>query len=334
MSAKTVNPFILPLVSVVITSYNQSATISQTIVSILSQKCDFPFEIIIGDDYSDDGTQEICTEFQNHFPDIIHTIFHEKNIGVAANWILSIKQARGKYIAACAADDYWSVNSKLQMQADILENNADIGLCYTDFDVLISESNKSIIKRNFLKNKNYPGYEGNNLLLDIFNGRVQIATHTVLFKKELFDKYVPVNDYIKFKFPIEDWPTWLILSKYCYFKYLAQSTAVYRKGHESLSNPRQYEQIEIKYAAEQKMYQYLCNMFPGDISYSEIGYLNYVNGILLNLAYKKLDFYAAKKYAQKQKDLGSFNPKIKMTKTKLTFYILALVKRLKQNLSY
>lgn len=75
----------LPLVSIVTPSYNRANTVGQTIDSILAQQCDFPIEIIIGDDCSTDNAREVLLSYQQKYPDIIQLIFHEKNIGLAAN---------------------------------------------------------------------------------------------------------------------------------------------------------------------------------------------------------------------------------------------------------
>jgi len=77
---------LFPLVSVIIPSYNRKATVGQTMDSILSQKCNFDFEIVIGDDCSTDGVRELLLEYQKNHPDIFKLIFHETNVGLAANW--------------------------------------------------------------------------------------------------------------------------------------------------------------------------------------------------------------------------------------------------------
>lgn len=318
--------------SVIVTAYNQATTISKTIESILSQECDFNFEIIIGDDNSTDATKGICIEYQRRYPDNIQLLFHPENFGVAANFALCVKQAKGQYISLCAADDFWHNSGKLQLQVDYLERNPDFGLIYTDYDKLNIHSGRII--RNYLKASKKKIYEGSGLTSTFFRGQVPALTLTVMFRKYLFDKYVPADDYIKYRFPLEDWPTWLILSKYTKIGYLPISSGTYRFGHESISNPSHYETIKKRFTKEHKMYKYLCEMFPEDLSYSENGYQNYVDGILLNLAYKRLDFPVAKEYAQKLENSGSKNLKIIMAQNKYTFRIISNLKLLKTKLNF
>lgn len=314
------------MVSVIVTSYNQESTISQTLNSILAQKCNFPYEIIIGDDCSSDGTQNICIDFFNRNKDIIRLIFRPKNLGVTANWLLCIKEAKGEYITSCAADDYWSLSTKLQLQVDLMVTNHEIGLCYTDFDIINKGRIRNKMQKGYLKRIKYPGFEGNNLVKEIFEGKLIIAMNTVCFRRDLFERYIPFEDFIRLEFPLEDWPTWLILSKYCMFKYIPLSTAVYRKGHESNSNPTNYENIIKKYKAEKIMYKYLCDYFPEDLPYCEIGFDSTVNSILLNLAYKKFDFFSAKKYALPLLKVGLRNPKVIMARNWIAFNSYATLK--------
>lgn len=268
--------------SVIVTAYNQADTIEQTIMHILKQKCHFPFEIIIGDDCSNDGTKDICIEYEKKYPGIIKNIIHETNKGVGVNFVLCVKKAMGEYIAICAADDFWHNPLKLQLQSDFLDSHPDYGLVYTEHDRLNSRTN--ILTNNWIKSSGTTVYQGNGLFKAFAQGRVPALAHTVVFRKSLFDKFVPADDYIKLQFPIEDWPTWLILSKYTKIGYLPISTATYRYGSESLSNPLSYNKIVAKYAKEEIMYKYLCDLFPEDLHLYENEWDIKVNRILLNLA--------------------------------------------------
>ncbi len=320
-----------PLVSVIVTSFNQSKTIEQALDSILSQKCNFPFEIIIGDDFSTDKSQIICKKYQQNYPNIF-PIFQQENVGVAANFALSVMHAKGKYIAVCAGDDFWHNPDKMQMQVDFLENHPDYGLIYSDYDKFNIKNNK--ILKNFLATSHKKIYQGAGLIGLFFDGKVPALTVTVMFRKELFDKYVPANDYIKYRFTIEDWPTWLILSKYSKIKYLPVSTGTYRYGHESISNPLDYEKIIIRYEKEHFMYKYLCNYLPDDLQYSEPRFLIQENKILLNLAYKKFDYRNAKKFSRKMVKLGSKDLKVHFAQFWATFMFFAYMKYIRQQLNY
>lgn len=318
----------IPLISIIVTSFNQANTLGKTIESILHQKIIPTYEIIIGDDFSSDNTRIICNEYSSRYPEIIQTIYHEENIGVGANFAICVKKARGKYISVCAADDYWHYPDKLQLQFDYLERNESVGLVYTDYNRTDLLNRKTI--KNFLKSTKTKIFEGSGLTKAFFEGKVPVLTLTVMFRKELFDKYVPADDYIRFRFPLEDWPTWLILSKYSSIGYIDISTGTYRYGQESISHTTRYEKIEKRFAREKPMYRYLCEMFPEDISYDERGYESYVKSVLLNLAYKKSDYSAAKKYAGQMSELGYKNLKSTCAKNWGTFKLFMLIKSMKK----
>ncbi len=280
--------------SVLICTYNQETTIAQTIESILSQECDFKFEIIIGEDCSQDNTYSICEEYKNKYPENIKILSHEKNLGFVENWLSCIKSASGKYIMACGGDDYWHNNKKIQLQIDYLESNLNCGVLHTDYDLLDCNTNKI---KTITQNGNV--LQG-RCQKSIFNGTLKICAPTACVRKSLFDKYVPVEKYIKYNFPIEDWPTWIILSYYSDINYLPISTVTYRRGHESLSNLKSFDKMITKYNREKIMYKIICELFPEDLIFNEKDYDNYVNSILLRLAFTNMDFQKAKFYGKKE----------------------------------
>lgn len=119
-----------PLVSIVSISYNQAKYIAQALDGFLMQKHDdFDVEIIIADDASTDGTQTIIKRYQDKYGNI-HSILRKKNIGIQNNLNDAMKHARGKYIALCEGDDYWTDEHKLQKQVDFLDANKDYALCF------------------------------------------------------------------------------------------------------------------------------------------------------------------------------------------------------------
>jgi glycosyltransferase involved in cell wall biosynthesis len=321
---------IRPKVSVLVTAYNQAQTISRTLDFILNQDCNFHFEIIIGDDCSTDNTREICEKYSIDFPSIVKTVFHKQNYGVAGNFALIAQQAQGDYISICAADDFWHNSQKLQIQVDYFENDAECGLIYTDYDRLNTYNGK--ISKSYLITSGKKIYEGYNLIKAIFEGYFPALTLTIMFRKLLFDRYIPVDDYIQRKFTLEDWPTWLILSKYTKIVFLPISTATYCYGHESISNLQSYEKLNNRFRKEKEMYQYVCEMFPDDLNFNAETYDRYVNRVLLNLAIKKNDFTSARRYCAELQKKGDRNIKTIILSSFIGFYVYSFMKRIKKYL--
>jgi glycosyltransferase involved in cell wall biosynthesis len=120
-----------PIVSVCIQTYNHVNYIKQCLDSVLTQQTDFEFEILLGEDASTDGTRETCVKYAEKHPDKVRLFLHhrENNIKIGGNptgrfnFIYNLSQARGKYIAVCEGDDYWTDPLKLQKQVDFLQVN-------------------------------------------------------------------------------------------------------------------------------------------------------------------------------------------------------------------
>jgi len=127
-----------PLVSVRITTYQHAEYIRYAIEGVLMQQTDFPFEIIIGDDESSDGTREICKEYAEKYPEKIRLFLHRRanNIKIMGKpthlfqYTYNSFQLRGKYVAGCSGDDYWTDPLKLQKQYEFLSKNQEYSYCY------------------------------------------------------------------------------------------------------------------------------------------------------------------------------------------------------------
>ena len=118
------------MLSVVMTTYNHERYIATAIESVLRQQTDFPIEIVIGEDCSTDRTLNIALDYQRQYPEAIHIVRSEHNVGWRENYRRTIAAARGRYIALLDGDDYFTHRKKLQMQVDLLEANPDVGMCY------------------------------------------------------------------------------------------------------------------------------------------------------------------------------------------------------------
>jgi glycosyltransferase involved in cell wall biosynthesis len=131
-----------PLLSVCIITYNHSLFIRQAIDSVLAQRVDFPYEIVIADDCSKDETRSIVSAYEQQNKGLIRTIFQEKNVGAEQNWFDLIFSARGKYIAYLEGDDFWTDPQKLQKQVEFLESNQDFSICVHSTEILPPEEDK------------------------------------------------------------------------------------------------------------------------------------------------------------------------------------------------
>jgi glycosyltransferase involved in cell wall biosynthesis len=118
-----------PKVSVCIITFNHVKYIRQCLQSVIDQETDFDFEVIIGDDFSTDGTRAIIREFAEKYPMIVKPIFHEKNVGGNPNYFSVHSSAIGKYVAHIDGDDY-ALPGKLQKQADKLDREPSLNILW------------------------------------------------------------------------------------------------------------------------------------------------------------------------------------------------------------
>ncbi len=112
-------------VSVCMITYNQDKFIEQAIESVLAQRTNYSFELVIGEDSSSDNTKTICEDFAQRFPGKIRLLPSDKRYGMMDNFIRTLNACKGEYIAFLEGDDYWCDENKLERQAFFLQNNPD-----------------------------------------------------------------------------------------------------------------------------------------------------------------------------------------------------------------
>lgn len=124
-----------PLVSVLCITYNHARYIRETLDGIMVQKTNFPYEVLIHDDASTDGTADIIREYETKYPEIIKPIYQTRNLysqGIEVEKIekeYQFSRVKGRYIAICEGDDYWTDPQKLQRQFDALEAHPELDMC-------------------------------------------------------------------------------------------------------------------------------------------------------------------------------------------------------------
>lgn len=317
----------LPFVSVCVLTYNQEKWIRQTLDSILSQQTNYSFEVIVGEDCSADNTHAICQEYVDKYSNVSFAP-QEHNLGVAGNYVNCIKHSSGKYLMVCGGDDYWHNTNKIQLQVDFMESNPDCVLCHTDIDIYNVNKGKLIENCNLKYNIAPP--EG-RIQKEILAGREHISAVTMCIRKEIVDKYVPLEKYIELKFPREDWPTLVIISAYGEINYIPISTATYRVGHESITNTLDYDKIIERNKRDKIMTEYLYSLFPSFGTFSDGWYFDAsVYRLLLVAAYQNNDYNSARRFAKQleQTRLGG-NKMSKMAKTYITFKVFRFLRQLK-----
>jgi glycosyltransferase involved in cell wall biosynthesis len=122
-----------PLVSVVMITYNHADYLAEAIEGVVTQQCEFPFELIISEDASKDATREIALEYQRRYPHIVRVLYSATNVGMNANGQRAFDAARGEFVAFCEGDDYWCAPDKLARQVALITRDPEVGIVHTDW---------------------------------------------------------------------------------------------------------------------------------------------------------------------------------------------------------
>lgn len=204
-------------VSVIVTSYNHEKYIRDCIDSILMQK-GVDFELIIGDDFSQDNTRKILEEYQKQYPEIINLLPSTENLGVTKNLKRCLKEATGDYIAICEGDDYWIDPYKLQKQVNFLEERQDCVICFNSVLTLYEDKDKQnyLIHRNLAKNT----FTIRELALGNFIGNFSCCMYRTKVVKKLSDTL--------YDFFTVDWMFNMACSEYGKIGFLNEVMSVYR----------------------------------------------------------------------------------------------------------
>ena len=170
-------------ISVICLTYNHEKFIRRALENFVSQKTDFPFEVIVHDDASTDGTADIVREYAKKYPDIIIAICQKENIysqGINARTEVISPILRGEYVALCEGDDYWTDNNKLQVQYDYMKAHPECAMCVHQSTVHDYFKNTDENFTEFLTDRIFSVEE----LIKMRGG--SFATNSILMKKSVY----------------------------------------------------------------------------------------------------------------------------------------------------
>lgn len=236
--------FHIPKVSVICCAYNQESYIRECIDGLVNQDTSFRYEIIIHDDASADGTADIIREYHQKYPDLIRPICQRENQYSRKTGILKTfvyPRLKGKYVAICEGDDYWTDPKKLQKQVEVLEAEPHYSMCSTACDRHVQETGET--SAFFPSVQRILSWE--NLLK-----KNCIANLTTLVRTEYLVEYNRDVSPTMPSFPMGDYPMWLFMASKGPVIQLADNTATYRILARSASHfPDPKEMIAFEVAA-------------------------------------------------------------------------------------
>lgn len=197
-------------------TYNQESYIDEAIRSVLLQECDFPFELVIGNDCSTDGTRARCEAWLHKYPDRIVLINQPRNIGLARNFIETYKYLRGEYVAICEGDDWWCSRYKLRRQVEWMDAHPDYSCCFHRVVNYYQDTDTKSLSNG--------GQKSELTILDLASSNT-ISNVSALFRRGLFGELPEWMDQVS----TYDYAVHLMNAEYGPVHYMRRPMAVYRQ---------------------------------------------------------------------------------------------------------
>jgi len=209
-----------PLVNIVMPTYNHEKYVAQAIESVLAQKTEFDWKLMVGDDCSTDGTQEIVRAYAEKHPGKIEFLFSEKNLGLSHPDRVSLKllnQCTSKYVGILDGDDYWTKPYRLQKLVNFLESHVECSVCFHNAEMFYEDGSQPPSNLRPANQKEISTLE------DIITGTVPIPC-AALFRNHLLGAlpacfYTVTNG---------DWMLFVLLAEHGDVGYINEVMAAYR----------------------------------------------------------------------------------------------------------
>lgn len=216
------------MVSVLCLAYNHEKYIRQCLDGFVMQKTNFKFEVIIHDDASTDNTANIIREYEEKYPEIIKPIYQKENQYSQGKKNILFPLTKGKYIAICEGDDFWTDDYKLQKQVDTLENNPNCKCCVCT----VRDANED----GSMMDTTHPSTVFDSGVLHIEDflklacKEYVFQTSSYLFLRSAYIEYIEHTPKYKKVSPVGDWPILLYFSEIGDIYYIKDEMSCYRRN--------------------------------------------------------------------------------------------------------
>lgn len=219
--------------SVSIVTFQEAGYIRQAAESVLKQETRFPFEVIIGDDASTDGSRDILRQLQQEWPDKVRLLLADTNYGDRglSNFMATVDACTGEYVAFLDGDDYWTSTDKLQRQVDFLDAHPECDLCGHHVDHLSDDGFRERSQAPFgVTGKVQDCYDIGELLVENFAHKISTVVRRQAIRDALPDWYrnTPIAS--------ADWVFNVLVGRGGKVGFINESMAVHRKRVGNLSS--------------------------------------------------------------------------------------------------
>lgn len=226
-----------PVVSVSMITYNHEPYIRQAIEGVMMQKTDFEFELIIGEDCSQDKTREICFEYQKKYPDKIRVLWWHENVSkLGGNGRRCAARRRGEFVALCEGDDYWTDPYKLQKQINVFRENPSVELCFARAKIMTEGKSDAHlwdpdnkIPHGVIKGRDFFKWHSFGRFVDAPGEAIEfLMTASTMFRRDTYSELTRNHTIFNWRLRLSDTTLWSGLSTCGDVYYLPDVVSVYR----------------------------------------------------------------------------------------------------------
>ena len=206
--------------NVLLVTYNHSKFIKQTLDTVLFQRTDFEFNVIIADDSSTDNTVEIIREYEKKTDIPFVFLDSINNLGITKNYQRAFESCDGEYIAVIEGDDIWTNPGRLQKHVDFLENHLECVMSFNRYIVSDFEKSSFTIQPVWRANEEFQLVTSRDLAKDNFIGNFSTCVYRTSEIRRLPKELFEMKSY--------DWITNIVLGKNGMIGYLSEIMNMYR----------------------------------------------------------------------------------------------------------
>jgi glycosyltransferase involved in cell wall biosynthesis len=240
-------------VSVLVVTYNHARFVRQALDSAIAQRLPQPFEVLVSEDCSTDGTREIVQEYAKRHPHLVRLLLSERNLHSNEVVARGVRAARGRYVAVLDGDDYWTSDDKLGAQVAFLDVRPDVTICFHNVQVVDEHSQTTG------RLWNAPGQPEVSGLHELLRGNF-IATSSVVYRRAAVSE---IPAWYGGFFPVTDWPLHVLYAREGRIGYLDRTLGAYRlHGGGLFSTLGEREKLE----ANADFYRRLRAFSPGPLA--------------------------------------------------------------------
>ena len=265
------------MVSIYCMAYNHEKYIRQTFEGFLKQNTGFKYEVIVHDDASTDKTAEIIREYEGKYPDVFKAIYQKENqyskgIKVFDTFIAPV--IKGRYVAVCEGDDFWTDAEKLKLQVEFLEKHQDYSACVHQTVLFDCRTRKKRLLSSYDRDRDV------DIRTIISGGGKAYHLSSLMFRREYAENR---PDFYYLEKHIDDYPLGIFLAMKGKIFFMNRTMSYYRQFSVVSSWSSDIGGNEAKLILTNKN---LIAMLKGADEYSKYKYHKYIDSACSHFEYE------------------------------------------------